>query len=206
METLKKLKMPGSVAIVVMFIAGLHACGDRMARNNQDQSQNEEFIIEAASSNSLEIAAGSMAVSNGQHEAVRSFGQRMVDEHTAVRNEMTNIAESKGWSIPTELLNKHERELQRIGDLTGEDFDREFAELMVRSHEDAIDLFTDFAEEGDDDPNRRIDTELRDFASGKIADLRRHLDEANRLKDSVERPRDSTLMMRDSVPRQDPMN
>lgn len=210
METLIKLRIAGFVVMATIIFVTHHACGDGSSRGNQ--SENEDFLIEAASSNSMEIAAGGLATSNGQHEAVRAFGQQMVDEHTAVQNEMSELANSKGWTVPTELLRKHERELERLRNQTGEDFDREFAELMVRSHEDAIDLFTDFAESGDNDPDRRIDQDLRNFASQKVPDLRAHLDHANRLLDSVRNRRDgrdSTLMMQDSLGRSmptDPMN
>lgn len=213
-----KLRAAATVMGTAMMFMMVYSCGNNTNRN--DETKNEEFVTEAASSNSLEIAAGRMAASRAQDPLVQSFGQQMVEDHTAMQEEMKSIADAKGWTVPSELLRKHERKLEKISDLNGAEFDREFVDLMIESHEDAVDLFTDFVEAGDNprndnnkDRRREVDAELRDFVSGRIPALRAHLDKAKQLKDSVDARRDTTRSAMDvlkssidSAQRRDPMN
>ena len=59
---------------------------------------------------------------------------------------------------------------------TGAAFDKEFARIMVVSHQDAVNLFSAAASE-----NGVFDADLRAFAAGKIPSLTTHLKDATTL-------------------------
>lgn len=138
----------------------------------------QSFVTQASSSNNLEIQAGQQAQQKGVSAAVRTFGEMMVTDHTATGTELANLATQKGLTLPTELLAQHQQQLGVLTPLTGDAFDREFANLMVASHQEAVDLFDD-AEDDVDDP------ELRAWAEGKLPALRTHLQGAQALKATV---------------------
>jgi putative membrane protein len=168
------------VATALALSGGLVSCDDD--DNPDRRMDNQMFVSEASSSNMLEIEAGRLAVSKGQREAVRMYGQHMVEDHTAVGTEMKNLAPQKGWTVPTELLQKHRNQLADLQAATTNEFDRKFAQLMVDSHEEAVDLFSDAAENDDG----VADVDLRNFAASKLPALRRHLEEAKELREDVQ--------------------
>ncbi|HLS96021.1 MAG TPA: DUF4142 domain-containing protein [Sphingobacterium sp.] len=168
------------VATALALSGCLVSCDDD--DNPDRRMDNQMFVSEASSSNMLEIEAGRLAVSKGQREAVRMYGQHMVEDHTAVGTEMKNLATQKGWTVPTELLQKHRNQLADLQAATTNEFDRKFAQLMVDSHEEAVDLFSDAAENDDG----VADVDLRNFAASKLPALRRHLEEAKELREDVQ--------------------
>ncbi len=176
------------VGISIAMSCASETAGDR-------RTEDQQFVTEAASSNSLEIAAGNLAITKGNSEQVREFGRQMVDEHTKVGQELTDLASNKQLSVSTEMIDKHRNQLERLQDKEGADFDEEFIKLMIDSHEEAVDLFADAAEGG----NGVVDEDLRKFAEAKLPNLRRHLEHAERLKSEVDSANNNNNMLTDSL-------
>jgi len=143
---------------------------------------NQTFVTEASSSNNFEVAAGAMAQSKGQMEVVRHFGEHMVADHSTAAAEMATLANRKGWSIiPSgEMLPKHRQQLDMLAAATTGDFDKKFAQVMVQTHQEAVQLFEMGSSE-----NGLQDDELQAFAAMKLPTLRAHLQEAVTLKTTV---------------------
>jgi putative membrane protein len=137
---------------------------------------NQEFVTRASSSNNFEVAAGALAVSKGQNAEVKHYGEHMVAEHTAVGVEMKNLASRKGWNVPNDLQPKEQANLTKLMALDGAAFDKQFATIMVQSHQDAISLFETAA------ADRGVrDNDLRAMAGSKLPNLRAHLQQAVQL-------------------------
>lgn len=140
----------------------------------------QQFVTQASSSNNFEVQAGALAVIKGQSDVVKHYGEHMVSDHTAVGREMKVLADSKGWTIPTSLQPKEQASLNLLASANNADFDREFAHIMVLSHQDAIDLFSRAA--GYQGVN---DADLRAFADSKLPSLKLHLNDAIQLQTQV---------------------
>jgi putative membrane protein len=143
---------------------------------------NQAFVTAASSGNNFEIAAGALAQSKGQDERVKHYGEHMVTDHTAAAAEMKTLADQKNWTVlgPTELMTKHRQNLDILIAATGTDFDKKFAQIMVESHQETVNLFEVGA------ANRGVsDGDLRTMAAGKLPTLRTHLQEAVDLKAAV---------------------
>lgn len=155
-----------------MIAWGFHACNDDEIIDRQ--SENQEFVKEAYSSNQLEIAAGTLVNSQGDNEAIKAFGLRMQEEHTAVGNELRALASEKAWVIPSTMNGRHQELLDLLEDLEGTAFDSEYLDIIIETHKEAIALF----ERGQGLP----DIDLRTFASSKLPALRTHLAAAESLR------------------------
>src|SRR5690606_13336030 len=168
---------------------------------NADNSKNEEFLREASSSNRLEIAASESAARNANSEMVREFARMIANDHRAIGEELSALAGRKQWQVASDLLPKHQRDLEDLNALTGQDFDEGFARLMVQSHEDAVDLYADFSDETvtAEKDRKNVDVDLRSFAASKLESLRTHLEQAKALRDSVRNGRDSLRVQVDSL-------
>lgn len=176
---MKNLKSLGTIIIVLISVLAFQSCDD----DNTDpiRMDNQTFVTKASSNNNYEIAAGTLAMSKSDNQLVKDYGNHMIEAYTAIGVELTALAQSKDWTISTELQAQEKIRIATLTALTGTAFDKEFAKIMVESHEDAVDLFTIASSS-----NGVMDTELKSFASGKLPTLKTHLEEAQTLKTEVD--------------------
>lgn len=174
------MKMTRKIIGVIALVATIMVIGCKDDDHRESRISNQEFVDKASSSNMFEIAAGELALAKSSNADVRAYGEHMVNDHTAAAEEMKNLADRKGWVIPTRLMEKEQNNLNRLIGLDAANFDKEFANMMVISHQDAINLFeTAAADFG------VPDQDLRNMASGKLPTLKHHLEDANGLKAKV---------------------
>lgn len=124
--------------------------------------------------------SGEIAVQKGESAEVKMYGGHMVTDHTMASQELATLSQQKGWTISQNLLKPHQDNYAMLTPLTGAAFDRKFAELMVKSHEEAVSLFRSASSS-----NGVPDADLRSWAAGKLPKLEQHLEEARDLNDAV---------------------
>ena len=69
-----------NLIVAVMVSLALIGCG---------APSTPDFIQKAAMSDMYEVQAGKLAAEKGQSDAVKQFGQQMVDAHTKTTEELT---------------------------------------------------------------------------------------------------------------------
>src|SRR5690606_41759378 len=102
---MKRLRLIGSVVVVLFGAVTLQACSDD--DDDNIRMDNQGFVTEAASSNMFEIEAGEMAVLQGNSADVKEYGGMMVLDHRATGVEMSTLVGRKGWDKPDKLLARH---------------------------------------------------------------------------------------------------
>ncbi|MFD1772165.1 DUF4142 domain-containing protein [Sphingobacterium suaedae] len=159
----------------------------------QTDSTDQDFVTRAIHANRFEVAAGSQAMERSEDAAVRQYGQMLVTEHTTVLEELEKAAVAKKLMLPDAMEENHASILKSLGSLTGNDFNNAFKDIMIKSHEDAIALFTQAA-------SGLHDSELKSWASDKIPALKKHLEQAKALQVAPKTdPSPSPAAMADSV-------
>ena len=153
-----------ALALSVGF--GLYAA-DKKA-DGKLSGNDRHFITTAAEDGNAEVELGKIAQQNGASADVKQFGQRMVDDHTKAGQELESIATKLGMSPPKGPGSKEQGDIKKFSKLTGEKFDREYAEHMVKDHEKAVSLFEKQSKSGDSD-------ELKAFAAKTLPTLQEHL-------------------------------
>lgn len=174
MKTLTKIISCVAFAAIIATLPSCKKDHDRYAMADQD------FVTQASSGNMFEIAAGNLALHNSSNTDIQAYGNHMVTDHGKAATEMANLASSKGLTVPTAMLAKDQTNLNTLAGLSGAAFDRQFAAMMVTSHQQTIDLFNRAASD-----NGVPDADLRSFASGKLPTLNAHLQEAQQLQTKV---------------------
>jgi len=132
-----------------------------------------DFLKEAIQMNIAEIEMGGLAQANGASDEVKSFAKKMVDDHTKANQEATNLATAAGITPPTEPPADAKKTHDELAALSGEAFDRAFSKHMVQDHQKAVDMFTDKANDGND--------EVSQFAQKTLPVVQQHLDMAKTL-------------------------
>ena len=134
---------------------------------------NQEFLTDAIQGNLVEISLGQLAQKNAGSDGVRSFGQMLVQNHSAANEKATSLAQTQGVTPPTEPKPKAKQEYDRLSKLNGQAFDEKFAKHMVADHKKDIKEFEKQAKGSDD---------VASFAKDTLPTLKKHLQTAQSLE------------------------
>jgi putative membrane protein len=150
-----------------------NATGEQTGMANMT-SQDRDFVMDAAMGGMMEVELGRIAAQNGASDAVKQFGQRMVDDHSKANEELMTLATSKGITLPTTLDEKHKEHLTKFSSMTGADFDRAYGKEMLSDHRKDVSEFEKQSTKG-------TDPDLKAFATKTLPTLREHLQMAESL-------------------------
>jgi putative membrane protein len=170
---------------------------DRAANKNSDKnnaqgeragapahSQDTSFMTDAAAAGLMEVELGRMATTQGGSDAVKQFGQRMVDDHSSANTALMQLASTKGVTLPTAIDDKQKNDMAKFSKLTGADFDKAYAKQMVSDHNKAVSLFEKESTKG-------TDPDLKAFATKTLPTLQEHLQMAKSLAGTSSGPKNS---------------
>jgi len=149
------------------------AMGEQTGMANM-AAQDHNFLMDAAMGGMEEVELGRLATQQGASEAVKQFGQHMVDDHSKANQELMSIAQGKGITLPTEMDEKHKKDVTKLSSLTGADFDREYGKMMLSDHRKDVSEF-------EKQSTRGTDADLKAFASKTLPTLKEHLQMAESL-------------------------
>jgi putative membrane protein len=134
------------------------------------------FVTKAADSGMTELQLAQLAAERASNPEVRSFAQKLVQDHSKVNSELTALAGQK--NVRLDLDDSKDRSYKRLSQKSGAEFDQEFVEHMIDEHEKDVKMFEKAASDAKDQ-------ELRSFASKHVGHLREHLQQAQSLRQTV---------------------
>lgn len=137
-----------------------------------------QFVEKAAQGGMMEVQLGQAAQQKASNAQVKSFGERMAQDHGKANDELKKIAGAKGLTVPTAMERSHMRDMERLQKLSGAEFDREYMKHMVADHKKDISAFEKQAKSGKD-------AELKAFAAKTLPTLQAHLKLAQTTHDAV---------------------
>jgi putative membrane protein len=108
----------------------------------QATDNDKNFLTQASQGNYDEIQLGKLAEQKATNPAVKSFGRRMITDHTKLAAKMKPFAEQWGVAEPTGLSSDAQKEYDKLQGLSGNDFDKEYIDDMVSDHSKDLDAFT----------------------------------------------------------------
>ena len=184
-KTCLKFLLAGSIVIVASCGSNNNSTDSKTTATYENEAKfdstavlsDTKFAVESYDGGMLEVRLGQLALTNGSSSVVRKLGKMMVDDHGKANAELTGIAKTKNVSLPYKLSDKCQSRYNDMAKKTGEEFDEEYTEVMVKYHKDDIDNFKKEAEKGKD-------ADFRKWAADKLPTLEHHLMEAERA-DSV---------------------
>lgn len=113
------------------------------------QFDTDAFVSNAGQSDMYEIEAGKMASTMAKSADVKAFGKMMVDQHTAMMNEMKPLVAAAGKQPPAGLDERRKGLLDNLR-AAGADFDKVYLKQQVAAHEEALTLMKGYADNGSD--------------------------------------------------------
>lgn len=93
------------------------------------------FIRQAALGGLAEVELARLAAQNGQADAVKDFARRMIEDHTEANERLAALAEQAGVTPPREIDPEHRAVRDRLGELSGAEFDRTYVQSQIQDHQ-----------------------------------------------------------------------
>lgn len=141
---------------------------DAKFENNKNE-KDAQFLVDAAAIHRQEISLGKLAQQKGINSHVKELGKMMEEDHTKSLAQLTAMAKTKNISLPTAQTENGVDAYNKLNQKSGNDFGKEFSDMMVDGHKDAIALF----EKASTDCT---DLDIKSWAASTLPTLRTHLD------------------------------
>lgn len=149
--------------------AAVAAVGDQPAKADAASSLSEKdkaFIKKAAKGGMMEVELGNLAAKNAKNSDVKSFGERMVADHSKANEELKALAEKKGAKMP-----KKSPTVKWTSD-------KAYMDMMVQDHEKDLAEFQEQAKDGSD-------PDLKAFAERTAKVIDEHLNLAKKTQSEL---------------------
>ena len=161
--------------IVLLGVA--FAAGFLLTKLTKRQDKNITHLIEEAIYKGFaEIQNSKLALEKSNSTNIKIFAQRMIDDHIALNQKLTDIARSKG--IPTPEIERHLDEVEPyLASYRNDDsFDECYVDHQLSVHRDIVQLFRKIGASND--------AEINQFAIHAVEHLGHHLRMAQDLADT----------------------
>ncbi len=130
----------------------------------------QDFVTEAAQSDMLEIESSKLALTKADSVKSKQFAERMIKDHTETSTELKGLvaAGKVQVNLPSAMDKAHNDKLDKLAKLSGKDFTKEYNDLQLAAHKDAVSLFERYGKAGDN-------ADLKAFTTKHLPHLQQHL-------------------------------
>ena len=148
---------------------GSSAAAGGRANAGAAQAADRPFMEKAAMSDMAEIQLSQIAQQKATRDDVKQLAGRMVQDHTKTSAELKTIAGAANVTLPTTLDRKHQQAVQKLQGMTaGAEFDRQYLNLLLDDHKQAVALFRSESRSGKN-------PDAKAFAGKTLPALEEHL-------------------------------
>jgi putative membrane protein len=176
--------MKTNTTLGLVFIAATMLC---LPAGIRAQSADQSFAKEAASGGMAEVKLGQLAQANGSSDSVKQFGKRMVTDHSKANDQLKDAASRDNITTPGEIDKTDQATYDRLSKLSGAEFDKAYADEMVKDHKKDIASFKKEADSG-------MNPEIKQFASKTLPTLEEHLKMAEEMQKTVSESKQSSAL------------
>jgi putative membrane protein len=168
-----KVTIIGRFSILTLIVASCSFAGLALAqespatKSSSLSAKDKTFMKKAARGGMIEVAMGKLAEQNGKSDDVKSFGKRMVTDHSKANDELKSIAAKKGVKLPSK---------EPSGKWSS---DKAYMDMMVKDHEKDLAEFQDEASNGSD-------PDVKKFAEDTAKVVQEHLDLAKQAQSKLQ--------------------
>jgi putative membrane protein len=140
----------------------------------QTRVDDKKFLKDAAMGSMTEAQLGKLAAEKGSSDNVKQYGQKLASDHEKAAEELKQVAGKENIQIPDSLDSKHQSKVDKLGKLSGPEFDRAFVKDQMKDHQKNVSDYKAEAQYGTN-PNVKM------VAEKQLPTLEQHLAEAKDL-------------------------
>ena len=152
--------------------------GSRPTDNNISQhtkvSDDDKIFMDGAkAAGLLEITMAKQALQVSTDPKIKSFAEMMIKDHTQMDKEAEALATESQIILKGDFSNEQRKELDMMKGLKGAAFDKHYKDMMINSHQKAVQLFQFGA-------NTR-EEKIKKFAEKSLGVIQSHFEAAQKL-------------------------
>ena len=91
----------------------------------------EKLVVQLAQANISEINIAKLAEEKSKNDQVKMLAKKMMDDHSKALDELKQLAQMKGMTLPTETGRQQKLVENRLTALSGEKFDKQYVEQIA---------------------------------------------------------------------------
>jgi len=137
----------------------------------------KKFVKEAAIGGLIEVELGKLAADKAFSDAVKQFGQHVVETQTKTNGQLKDVAAKAGYAVVESLDTKHRTRVERLAKLSGAEFDKAYIKDEVKENETGVRAFQDESQGG-------ANADVKAFAANTLPTLQAQLSMAKDLRKS----------------------
>ena len=136
----------------------------------------QDFVTQAAISDMAEIESSKLAVAKTDGKT-KAFAEKMIKDHTETSTELKGLVTGGKVkaNLPGAMDSAHQSKIDKLKGLSGASFTKEYDDMQVAAHKDAVSLFERYSKSGEN-------ADLKAFAGKTLPHLQMHLKMAEDLK------------------------
>jgi len=168
-------------AVLGLSIVGCQQSNDNVQAARETSALTDadrHFINKAEKENLEEQELGRMVLEKSKNGDVRDYAQMLVDDHTKALKDLVDLMKDKGMAQPKRLPKAEHEAWNKLKGMSGAEFDREFVNMMVRDHQDAVKEFQH-------ESNLAQDYDVKMYANHVLPALQKHLQKAQELQGKI---------------------
>ncbi len=167
-----------SMVAAAAFVVLAAASTAQMQHDSGLSASDQKFLREAAQGGMAEVELGRLATEKAASTDVKSFGQQMVDDHGKANDRLKALATAKSFDLPDGMSPEQKQMRDKLSNLSGASFDREYMKHMVMDHKKDV---AEFEKES----QGAKDAEVKAFATSTLPTLKDHLKMAQEVAPKV---------------------
>lgn len=161
--------MRRSIQLLQVLFAGLLFANSPVFANATPLTpDDEQFVDKLAQANLAEIKLGGLAEKNAMSPSVKKFGREMVKDHTILNDQLKEWATRQKINLPTSISAEDQRTGDKFSNLSGNDFDRQYIQLMLKDHQKDVDQMRKFAETSSNPEVKKLATQNLPFLENHL--------------------------------------
>jgi putative membrane protein len=168
--------LPAGIAALLMLTSPVFAQSEPPAASGETMMTAAGFVATAGVSNLFEIESSRLAEQRSGDEAVVTFAKQMIADHAKAGEKLAAVVNRSNadLAVPQALDARHLALLEELKKAERPRFDEEYVRMQVQAHQQAVALFTAYAEHGED-------AALKAFAAETLPVLRHHFNEIRKI-------------------------
>jgi putative membrane protein len=134
-----------------------------------------DFLMRAVQGSLAQIRLGKPALERAGDPNVKSFAQRMIDDHSKMVQQLREIAKQRTMTLSDILAATDQNELLQLSRLSATSFDTRYIKWALQHHKSFVKQFRKEAKSGKDET-------IRAFASRTLPLMQEHLEMLQSMK------------------------
>ncbi|MEP7277939.1 MAG: DUF4142 domain-containing protein, partial [Bacteroidota bacterium] len=137
-----------------------------------------DFLVKAANGGMAEVKLAELAKDKSGNSAIKEFAGMMITDHGAANEKVKKLAADRNVTLPAEPGADEQKKAADLSKKTGADFDKAYADAMVKGHKDVLDMFKNASA-------KVTDADVKSFIDNTIPVIEHHLQRIQDIKKSL---------------------